>query len=554
MKHLKIRIKMILGFGFILLLLVVMNGFSLLNMRRISNQTPDFYRGPHQMELSAVGLTMDLYHMDGSAKGLLLGHDTAENEAQFQKAQKNAENDITALSALSGNETSQMIGTIDARLKEVTASYNKIKALINTGSMAEAEAELEQKFTPLINSMSQDALGLAEDADASAKKVLADSQSQTNRIIIIQDIIFVLIVICAVLTALKMSADITRPIEILAGKMSEISKGNFSVKLDNHTGDEIGQFSRQIDSMVDNIKGYIYDITDTLGQISAGNIALEVEREYIGDFGAIKSSLNMIISSLNDVVHNIKVCGNQVNTGARSLSISSQSLAQGAEEQSAAMESFKEYLYRVASLTRDDAKNAVTIKGISVKATDAVSDSDRQMNLMTEAMKRIEDTSNEIAKVIKIIEDIAFQTNILALNAAVEAARAGTAGKGFAIVADEVRNLAAKSREAAGNTTIMINKSLNAVEEGIKITGDTALCLNLVEENVQSMSELLSDIDASTSEQANAFAQMEESVNLIYQTVKTTLGVADENAASSEELSAQSSVLEGIISRFHTKS
>lgn len=554
MKHLKIRVKMILGFGFILLLLVVLNGFSLSNMRRISNQTPDFYRGPHQVELSAVGLTMDLYHMDGSAKGLLLGHETAENEAQFQQAQKNAANNIKALSALSENENSQTIGTMDARLKEVTASYNKIKELINSGSTAGAEAELEQKFTPLINSMSQDALSLAENADAFAKKVLASSQSQTNRIIIIQDIIFVLIVICAVLTALKMSADITRPIEILAGKMGEISKGNFSVKLDNHTGDEIGQLSRQIDSMVENIKGYIYDITDTLGKISEGNIALEVEREYIGDFGAIKSSLNLIISSLNDVVCNIKICGNQVNTGARSLSLTSQSLAQGSEEQSAAMESFKEHLNRVASLTRDDAKNAVTIKGISVKATEAVSDSDRQMNLMTEAMKRIEDTSNEIAKVIKIIEDIAFQTNILALNAAVEAARAGTAGKGFAIVADEVRNLAAKSRDAAGNTTIMIHKSLNAVEDGIKITGDTARCLNLVEENVQSMSELLSDIDSSTSEQANAFAQMEESVNLIYQTVKTNLGVADENAASSEELSAQSSVLESIISKFHTKS
>lgn len=553
MKNLKIRYRMIIGFGFILLLLVVLNGFSLLNLRKLSNQTPDFYNGAHRIELSAVGLMKELHQMDSSVKGLLLGQETSKQEALFQEAQKAASYDITALTALAEDIRDQQLAALQDNLNEVTASYEEIRKLTSSGSTELAKAELEQHFSPLIYSMSQEALKLSETAEVSAKGILEHSQSQTNRVILTQDIIFALIVIFALLTAFKMSADITRPIEQLTGKMAEISKGNFSVRIDNGAGDEIGRLSRQIDEMVEHIKGYIYDITDTLGEMSAGNISMEITREYIGDFGAIKTSLNQIVSSLNGVVNHINICGGQVNMGARSLSASSQSLAKGAEEQSLTVEDVRLYLNRVASLTRDDAKNAVTIKGISVKATDAVSDSDRQMLLMTEAMNRIAESSNEIAKVIKIIEDIALQTNILALNAAVEAARAGGAGKGFAIVADEVRNLAAKSKEAAGNTTIMINKAMSAVDEGIKITGDTAHCLNLVQENVKSMSVLLNDIDASTSEQADAFSQMEASVEHIYRIVQTNSSVAEENSAASEELSAQSDMLEEIIKTFRTK-
>lgn len=553
MRNLKIRYKMIIGFGFILLLLVVLNGFSLLNLRKLSNQTPAFYNGAHRIELSAVGLMKELYQMDSSVKGLLVGQESSEQEARFQEALKTASYDIAALSALTEGIPDQQLAALNDSLDEVTASYEAIRSLIESGSMDLAKTMMEQEFSPLIASMSQEALKLSETAELSAKGILDGSESQTNRVIITQNIIFALIVIFALLTAFKMSADITHPIEQLTSEMAEIAKGNFSVRLNSRSGDEIGRLSRQIDEMVEHIKGYIYDITDTLGEVSAGNISMEITREYIGDFGAIKTSLNQIISSLNGVMNHINRCGGQVNMGARSLSASSQSLAKGAEEQSLTVDDVRLYLDRVASLTRDDAKNAVMIKGISVKATDAVGDSDRQMLLMTEAMNRIAESSKEIAKVIKIIEDIALQTNILALNAAVEAARAGEAGKGFAIVADEVRNLAAKSKEAAGNTTIMINKAMSAVNEGIKITGDTARCLDLVQENVKSMSVLLNDIDASTSEQADAFSKMEASVDHIYQIVQTNSSVAEENSAASEELSAQSDMLEEIIKKFRTK-
>lgn len=553
MKDLKIRFKMILAFCCILALIVLLNGISLINMRQVSNQAPNLYNGPHITEVSAVGLYGEIYRMDGVVEKAISSGEAKEQQTAFEECKSNAEKEYKALSnsnILSGDSSISEIGNA---LNTVYSSGEKIFKLVAEGKTGEAAKEMDEVFDPAAEAGTKALYAISTRVDKMAEAAVEDAVSQTNRAVIIQDILFVLIVILTLATAFKMSADITRPVEKLAQKMQEISKGNFSVEMENQTGDEIGQLSRQLGGMLQNIQGYISDITYILSQIADGNVALEVTREYIGDYSAIKSSLCHILESMNDLMVHLRTCADEVNASADGMAERARSLSGRAEQQSAEIENFRQYLGRVSELTKGDAENAVTIKKISLKATDAVMESDSMMKEMTTAMQHIEDSSREIAKVIKLIEDIAFQTNILALNAAVEAARAGEAGKGFAVVADEVRNLAAKSGEAANNTTAMIKKAIEAVSEGIRITDVTASCLGDVKESVTSMSGILANIDASTEEQVKAFDVMSDSVEHMYGIVQENASVAEENASAAEELTKQSRILESAVRNFKTR-
>lgn len=553
MKDLKIRFKMILAFCCILALLVLLNGISLFNMRRISNQAPNLYKGPHILEISAVALYGDFYRINSAVGKSLSVGDVKEQEQLFLESISNAEKEYKVLSGNKSLAKESSVSEIGNALSAVSSSGEKVLKLAAAGKTEEAAKEMSAVFEPAVQSGAAAAQTISAKIDAWAENTVEDAVAQTSRAIIIQDILFVLIVILTLATAFKMSADITRPVEKLAEKMKEISKGNFSVEMENETGDEIGQLSMQLGGMLQNIQGYISDITYILSQIADGNVALEVSREYIGDYSAIKSSLCHILESMNDLMVHLRTCADEVNASADGMAERAQSLSSRAEQQSVEIENFRQYLSRVSELTKGDAQNAVTIKGISLKATDAVMESDSMMKEMTTAMQHIEDSSREIAKVIKLIEDIAFQTNILALNAAVEAARAGEAGKGFAVVADEVRNLAAKSGEAANNTTVMIKKAIEAVSEGIRITDVTAGCLGEVKESVTSMSGILANIDASTDEQVRAFEVMSNSVEQMYGIVQENASVAEENASAAEELTKQSRILESAVRNFKTR-
>ena len=394
---------------------------------------------------------------------------------------------------------------------------------------------------------------ISVESQAKAEAFKNQAVTQTNRTIIVQDILFAVIVIASLLISYKMAVIITGPLKKLSQGMQEVSEGHLTTDFDNLGEDELGILSRQLNATMFNIRQYVEDISYVLGGISNGNISMEIEREYIGDFGEIKNSLNQILNSLNDTVGQLHRCCAQVRAGSDNLASNSHTLAQGSTEQTAAVEAFKMSLDKVASLTRQDGENAAHVKQISGQAWEVVVKSNSQMDEMVHAMGEIGASSQEIAKVIKIIEDIAFQTNILALNAAVEAARAGETGKGFAVVADEVRNLASKSAEAASTTAEMIEKSASAVEHGIQVADATVQSMKQVGDNVQSMAELLGNIDQSTNEQAEAFANMVNSVAQISDVVHANAAAAEENSAASRELSEQARIMESMVKRFQTR-
>lgn len=552
LKNLKIKQKMTLAFGLLLLLLVVMNGFSLARIRSTSNIAIDLYEGPYRDTVAASGLIKEMYRLDGSMKGMILTVDASKSKAEFAEAKKAAEAWILKMQEF-GSVDATHLSNLTTAVQEIERAYQEVEVLADNREFGDAVTTMNEKFLPAMDSaikIAGDCLALAEEK---ADDYGGTIHAKTNFNIFVQDVLFVIIVVAAIYISMRLARGLSLPIKKLAVGMERIAQGHFDVNLANDSKDEIGVLTRQLDSTILHIKEYIYDITHVLGEISDGNITVQVEREYIGEFEEIKKSLNLIIGSLNHTVSEIRKTCEQVDIGSENLSKTAQILADTSEEQASLLGDLKDSIGEVAALTEQDGNNAEQIKSITINACEAVAESDKEMRQLIQAMGEMDDNSKEIAKVIKLIEDIAFQTNILALNAAVEAARAGAAGKGFAVVADEVRNLASKSADAANSTTVMIEKTISSVGNGIHIVDQTAQALNRVETNVNSMSGYLVKIEDSTKQQTAAFSHMVDALERFDSVVKSSASVADENASASVELAAQAETLRKMMQNFKIK-
>lgn len=344
---------------------------------------------------------------------------------------------------------------------------------------------------------------------------------------------------------------IANPIKMMSQAALSLASGNLSDTNISYTStDEIGQLSTALQSTVSTLQTYISDISSQLNKIASGDMTSDITQDYIGDFRPIKVSLEKISSSLNQTLSMISASSEQVESGANQVSSASQSLAQGATEQASTIEELSASIQNVLQEVKQNAHNVGKATEYVEQTVDGVNEGNAQMSKMLGSMNEINETSNEIKKIIKVIEDIAFQTNILALNAAVEAARAGNAGKGFAVVADEVRNLATKSANAANQTTALIESSIAAVKTGTIISNETAKALENVSNKSQLIKTLIQDIDKSSNEQAIAISQITQGIEQISSVVQTNSATSEESAAASEELSGQASMLNSEMTKF----
>lgn len=345
---------------------------------------------------------------------------------------------------------------------------------------------------------------------------------------------------------------ISRPIIEMVEMAEELEEGNLNVQVKVDRSDEVGMLGHAFTSMSGNLRELIEDIHYLLNEMAKGNfnVCSSCPEKYVGDYSEILVSLRFIKENLSTLLHQINVSSEQVAVGAEQMATGAQNLASGSIEQAGSLEELSDTISEMSVQVENSTESIHNVNGIVGETEKEVKVCNEHMQTMVDAMNNISDTSNEISKIIKAIEDIAFQTNILALNAAVEAARAGEAGKGFAVVADEVRNLAQKSAEAAKDTTGLIENAIEAVSRGNSIVEQTASSLNIIVEKTSQISEEISGVLKAVDEEAEAIKQITEGVNQVSVVVQQNSATAEESAATCEELNGQAEMLKEMIDRF----
>lgn len=372
--------------------------------------------------------------------------------------------------------------------------------------------------------------------------------------------LFGLMILSCILSFILIYVIVTKlvvgPIQVLEAASLKLSCGKFDFQFPDSylkKKDEIGNLSRSFHDVAANIKEITQDISFVLTEMANHNIAVEIKNNYQGDFLPIKDSINQIIESYNEMLTNFSYVAEQVSSSSMEVSEIAGALAQGSTEQSSAIDELTESVKNVSMSADKNTENVNVATNYVSDMDNEVRLSDTYMNQMLEAMNNISATSHKISEVMKVINDITFQTNILALNANIEAARAGEAGKGFSVVAEQVRSLAKRTQEAALQTSDLIDRSIDAANNGENIADKTAKALRDVDLKAQIVYDTINKITVASKGQAAAIAEIKQELNQISEVVQNNAAKAEESAAASEELSNHAATLHAEIAKFHLK-
>lgn len=553
-KNLKIGTKLIVGFASLMLVCICMMAFALVCLNNIGSLSHQMFTGPYVSTTEAMGVRNDLNAMGKDLRSAILAKDLDPFREQIETAKEDVFRRIENLKTSFGGDK-QLVTDLEASVTALGVERNRVMEALDAGDFQKATDLVLTSYYQAFGVASGKAEVLYEDANERGISFDAQSQASASSTMFFSLVLLGVSILVAFIMALLSTRSITRPMVEVTRAAKEMAKGSLNVQIDYESKDELGILAQSFRTIIVGISGIIKDIDYVLSAMGDGdfNVTTRAEEIYIGDYSPILLSIRNINTKLSETLLQINQSSEQVASGSEQVSSGAQALSQGATEQASSVEELAATVNEISQQIKETAENARRAKQLTDEAGVEVNTSNTQMQDLIAAMQEISASSGEIGKIIKTIEDIAFQTNILALNAAVEAARAGAAGKGFAVVADEVRNLASKSAEASKNTASLIESSIRSVESGTRIADSTAHSLHTVVDGTKKVVEIVDKITLATDQQATSVAQVTQGIDQISSVVQTNSATAEESAAASEELSGQAEMLKSLVGRFRLK-
>lgn len=550
-----IRLKMIISHGILGVLAMIV---AITGILAIRNQTSNAEK-IHTESSYLKGIEEIRYALTDMEKSVALSmlnvqdgtlHDAIESDAAFIMEGARA-----LQASLQGTSGEGMMAGYIAMLGEEEEVREQLLGMLETGDAKGAHALYEASYAGLMDeleNMTQQLYAAAEGfAEGYYMSAIREGKISVGVVIGLS----ILCLLTGYLIVRIVSRIIRTPIQQIKDASERMRYGDLSASelITYESNDELGVLADSMRGMVQMLYEYIKEIGEILHQVAQGDLTRNQNEitDFQGDFKKIGESIQYILQNLNSTMKNISDAADEVSSGSEQIAGGSEILASGAAEQAGALKDLSVTANAISEQVNATAGNAMDAMSQSNNTSEKVTICNEQMQEMMAAMQNINGHSQSISRIVKVIEDIAFQTNILALNAAVEAARAGEAGKGFAVVADEVRSLAGKSAEASQNTSALIGETVAAVERGNRIASETAESLTEVVGGIKTVTDLVEQIANAANEQAEALTQLNVGITQISSVVDTTSATAEESASTGQELSGQADLLRKLIHQFH---
>ncbi|WP_312092934.1 methyl-accepting chemotaxis protein [Aminipila sp.] len=552
-KNLKVKYKLTLSFSVIMIFFLIILFISISAITAIEDKIYSFYYIEHENSLTQMEIRKNIEKLDKEILMMVNNSNETNRQDYKEEVDKSIELVMKDINTLKKNFRDQTI------MKELNTCMNKVieqEMMVMSYSLKGSKAEA---FTLLNSDYAQASEKLhkvLDEVGAVSDKSVTDAFKE---IIMLKNyaaaIILVTAIICLSISILfvKLLTDsIVKPIRQIVCASNDISQGNLSDKLIADSKDELGEVIQAFANMSNVLKGIIAHLNYTLNEMARGNFSENISygEKYMGNFQEIFSAVKNLNENINLTLIPINLASNQVKSNSDQLFNDSQAVAGGAMEQAAAIQELSATILDIKAQIEKTAENSQTANLFTKEVSTNIIQSDGYMKDMVNAISDISSRSKEVMKIIKTIDDIAFQTNILALNAAVEAARAGLAGKGFSVVADEVRKLAQKSAAAAQSTTELIKSSIDAIDHGTNIAGETEKALKNVVEKSSQAADLIHKISVASVQQTDSIQQLSAGIEQITSVVQINSETAEQSASISKELNHQARILKEKISGF----
>ena len=557
-RNLRIRLKLYILIGVALIGMLIIGGMSFSLMGRMNDMTSDISTSWLPSIDTARDLTATLSNIRLNELGYLtaISDDVRESSLQYLQKEKNDMNALLATyeGLIDDDERAFYDNTMKFWAQYSQADEEMIK-LAEQGHTEDARAILEGECVTLYNSLNSAFNDIIAYNTEGSNAATEESFFLYRTAMILMAAVIIAIILVGVFFSFVVVRLIKTPISEIEAAALKMAEGDLDVEISYTSKDELGVLAEQVRRLIRKLQVIIDDENKFLAKMAAGDFTVDsiCEEEYTGGFHPLLISFRGIAEKLNDTMLQISQSSAEVANGSEQVSNGAQALSQGATEQASSVQELAATISEISDKVSENADHARQANAMAGNVSAEMDTSNEKMQQMIRAMSDISNCSSEIGKIIKTIEDIAFQTNILALNAAVEAARAGDAGKGFAVVADEVRNLASKSAEASQNTSVLIENSLKAVENGTQIVDETAQSLLQAVNNVNEMAGIIGQISEASSNQADSISQITTGIDQISSVVQTNSATAQESAAASEELSSQAQLMKGLVEKFKLK-